>query len=295
VSPRCAARSVRWGLLAVAAVLPAGGSAEPATGTAVKVAGGTIRMGTPAAAVSGLKARFSLRFPGAFETEVPDHAVTVSGFRMDRCEVTNRRFAEFVAARPDWARERLPATMQNGHYLEHWSDTTVRSARADHPVVFVTWHAAQAFCRWAGGRLPTEAEWEYAARAGADVEFPWGDQLPTAARANYSASGFGDTRPVGSYPANRLGLHDMAGNVWEFLLDAWEPSYVAEAQVNPIAGGPVPDATLRSVSGRRVVRGGSYDGGIVNLRTRWRDSHVVTNAVAFVGFRCVYPDGEGVR
>ncbi len=262
--------------------------------SAVAVAGGTFRMGTASSAIPELKARFGVRFPGAFENEVPDHLVTVSSFRMDRYEVTNRRFAEFVTARQEWNRERLPPAMHNGRYLEHWKDAALRSAKADHPVVFVTWHAAQAFCRWAGGRLPSEAEWEYAARAGRDSEFPWGDDLPTAARANYQGSGVGETRPVGSYPPNPLGLQDLAGNVWEFLLDAWEPAYGTEAQVDPVAGGPVSDGMLRSVVGRRVIRGGSYDGGVVNLRTRWRDSHVVTNAVGFVGFRCVYPGGGSV-
>ncbi len=283
-----AGRFTRLGALVAAGfLLGAGDGTADVQDATVAVAGGTIRMGTPSSAVPQLKARFGVRFPGAFENEVPDHPVTVSRFRIDRYEVTNRRFAEFVKARPEWSRERLPAEMQNGRYLEHWKDAAL-PAKAEHPVVFVTWHAAQAFCRWAGGRLPTEAEWEYAARAGRDSEFPWGDELPTASRANYSGSGLGQTRPVGSYPPNPLGLYDMAGNVWEFLLDAWEPSYAPEAQVDPIAGGAVPDGLLRAVTGRRVVRGGSYDGGVVNLRTRWRDSHVVTNAVAFVGLRCAY-------
>ena len=73
------------------------------------------------------------------------------------------------------------------------------------------------------------------------------------------------------------------------MLDEWIDHYPAEVQVDPIAGGPVADEEIRQVEGRRAVRGASYGGSVVNLRTRWRDSHVVTNAVEFVGFRCAYP------
>jgi len=280
------------GVAGIVFAVALGGGVAEMQDDAVVVRGGTFRMGTPSPAVPELKIRYQVAFPGVFESEIPDHLVTVSSFRMDRYEVTNSRFAQFVSAHAEWSRARLPAEMQNGRYLEHWTDATYPPAKADHPVTFVTWHAAQAFCRWAGGRLPSEAEWEYAARAGRDLEFPWGDELPSPARANYSATGVGDTRPVASYLPNAFGLYDMAGNVWELLLDAWEPAYPSASQSDPIAGGPVPDNGFRSVQGRRVLRGGSYDGGVVNLRTRWRDSHVVSNAVGFVGFRCVYPVGR---
>jgi formylglycine-generating enzyme required for sulfatase activity len=115
--------------------------------------------------------------------------------------------------------------------------------------------------------------------------------LPSVELANYSAGGVGETKGVGSYPPNPLGLHDMAGNVWEFLLDAWESAYSAEPQLDPVAGGPV-GGDIRAIRGRRVIRGGSFGGAVVNLRTRWRDRHEVSNAVGFVGFRCVYP-GQG--
>lgn len=259
---------------------------------AVFVRGGTFRMGTEASAVPELKRRYKVSFPGVFEEEVPDHTVTVGDFWMDRFEVTNARFAEFLSRHPEWRRAEIPPQVHNGHYLEHWTDGRMPSARADHPVAHVTWHAAQAFCLWAGGRLPTEAEWEYAARAGGDREFPWGDEPPSAQRANYSASDVGDTRPVGSYPPNPLGLYDLAGNVWEFALDEWNSGYPDTPQTDPVAGGAVPD-DLGTVRGRRVVRGASYGGADVNLRTRWRDSHEVSNAVGFVGFRCAYPSEPG--
>ena len=93
---------------------------------------------------------------------------------------------------------------------------------------------------------------------------------------------------MASYPPNALGLYDMAGNVWELAMDEWKPGYPTEAQVDPLVGGAVPDDP-RELRGRRVLRGGSFAGAPVNLRTRWRDSHDVTNAVGFVGFRCAYP------
>jgi formylglycine-generating enzyme required for sulfatase activity len=261
-------------LMAALTGAPVAGEA-PASEAVVLVRGGTFDMGTGPDSIPELKRRFGLSFPGAFGEEAPAHSVTVSDFRMDAREVTNARFSRFVKARPEWG--------------QAWKGATHPASKGNHPVVLVTWHAAQAYCRWAGGRLPTEAEWEYAARAGDAREFPWGAAPPTPQRANYSASGRGDTAPVGSYEPNPLGLHDLAGNVWEFLLDAWEPKYRSETQRDPVAGGPIPDEAVRGVAGRRAIRGGSYAGAPANLRTRWRDSHVVTNAVAFVGFRCAYP------
>jgi len=257
---------------------------------AVPISGGTFRMGTDADEVAGLLKRLGVSDPDRFQNEMPVHKVTLSDFHMDPFEVTNEDFLAFVSDVPQWAPGRLPAGTHNGHYLRHWADGRYPPGRASHPVVFVTWNAAQAFCRRAGGRLPTEAEWEYAARAGGAAEFPWGDAIPDPTLANYQATGVEDTLPVGRFPSNAVGLHDMAGNVWEFLLDRWEPTYRAGAVTNPIAGGPVPDEAIAAVTGRRAVRGASYAGSVLNLRTRWRDSHVVSNAAAFVGFRCAYPE-----
>jgi formylglycine-generating enzyme required for sulfatase activity len=259
-------------------------------GHGVLVNGGSFIMGIPESRIGDLRTRYGVSFPGSFENEVHTHEVTVSSFRIDRYEVTNARFAAFVAARPEWGPDRLAADLHNGDYLDHWVSGSYPEDKGDHPVAFVTWHAAQAFCRWDGGRLPTEAEWEYAARDGDDREFPWGNELPSPDWANYGASGLGKTAPVGGYPPTSAGLHDMAGNVWEWIFDAWEPTYSGEPRVDPIVGGPVLDGSTADVRGRRVIRGGSYGGAVVNLRTRWRDSHEVTNATDFVGFRCVYPD-----
>lgn len=253
------------------------------------IPGGTFIMGTAEPDIPRLRDRYSVRFPGVFENEAPAHRVTVAPFRMGRYEVTNAEFAAFLTARPEWRKERVPADRQNGHYLEDWTGLRYPAGQDRHPVVFITWHAAEAYCGWAGGRLPTEAEWEYAARGGGDAEFPWGDALPTPDRANYRASGLDAARPVGSYPAGAFGLFDMAGNVWELLADEWREHYSDAPHDNGPAGVDLSDRERLDVRGRRALRGGSYGGSIVNLRTRWRDSHEVTNATAFVGFRCAYP------
>ena len=264
-------------------------AAETGSDNVVSIHGGTFVMGTPASAIPELRARYELGFPGVFENEMPAHEVTLSDFGIDRFETTNSRFAAFLAAAPEWLPANMTESSHNGRYLESWDIGQYPNGQAEHPVVFITWHAAQAFCRWSGGRLPTEAEWEYAARAGDSREFPWGDQLPAPNRANYGASDIDRTTPAGTYPSNEFGVHDVAGNVWEFLYDAWTEDYSAAAQIDPIAGGFVKHEHILQVTGRRAVRGASYAGSVANLRTRWRDSHVVTNAIEFVGFRCAYP------
>jgi formylglycine-generating enzyme required for sulfatase activity len=182
---------------------------------AVPVPGSVFRMGTDGVAVPALRSRYGVSFRGSFENEVPSHAVEVSPFLMDRYEVTNARFAAFVEARPEWRPGSVPPERQNGHYLERWTDGHDPSSRADHPVVFVTWHAAQAFCRWAAAACrPRRVE---PRRERRDAEFPWGDELPCRAR-QHAESGRGDTVPVGRYPRTRS-AHDLAGNDRELALD----------------------------------------------------------------------------
>ena len=255
----------------------------------VSIKGGTFLMGTSHNKIPALRARYNLDFPALYENEVPIHEVTISDFRIDHYEVTNARFAIFLAANPEWRREQLAESRHNGRYLDNWPEGAYPEELAAHPVVFVTWSAAQAYCRWRGGRLPTEAEWEYVARAGDSREFPWGDELPSPERANYLASQYGDTIEVGSYPPNDFGVYDLAGNVWELLYDSWELEYRSHPQLDPVSGGILDVEEEASMTGRRALRGASFGGSVVNLRTRWRDSHVVTNAIEFVGFRCAYP------
>jgi formylglycine-generating enzyme required for sulfatase activity len=137
--------------------------------------------------------------------------------------------------------------------LNHWAKGTFRADQENHPVVNVNWYAATAYCQAQSKRLPSEAEWEYAARGGLEAPlFPWGDEPASPRLANYSASKLHTTSLVGSYPPNGYGIYDMAGEV-------------------------------RS---RRVIRGGSFDGDPINLWVEYRDSHPANGSQAFVGFRC---------
>jgi formylglycine-generating enzyme required for sulfatase activity len=186
------------------------------------IRGATFGMGTDAAKIPFYKEEFNARRDELFAAEVPRHTVTIGSFYLDRHEVTNARFGRFLARHPAWRKGRIPAALHNGNYLKHWDGDVYPQGRGAHPVVNVSWYAAVAFCRAEGKRLPTEAEWEYAARGGlATAAFPWGDEMPDKTRANFFGSGIGGTTAVGSYPANGYGLFDMAGNVWEYLADEW--------------------------------------------------------------------------
>jgi formylglycine-generating enzyme required for sulfatase activity len=252
------------------------------------IPGGAFEMGTDAHEIPRLLERFGVRRADIFSAESPRHRVTLAPFLIDRFEVTNARFRKFLDTHPVWRPGNVAARLHNGNHLKHWNGGEYPEGKADHPVVNVSWYAAVSFCRWAGARLPTEAEWEYAARGGlSDKTFPWGDEMPDAKRANYSASGVGDTLAVGSYAPNGYGLYDMAGNVWEYTADEWG-AYDASPRTNPVAGGNLflrGDDYLR-VTTRRVLRGGSFGGAPVNLRVAYRDSHPPDGAREFVGFRC---------
>jgi formylglycine-generating enzyme required for sulfatase activity len=235
-----------------------------------RVAGGTFVMGTDPAAVDALMARFGVRRREIFTAELPAHQVTVAPFYLDRTEVTNAAFKRFLDGHGEWTRERLPADRHNGDYLKTWTSGLYPQGEAELPVTFVTWQSAVAYCESVGKRLPTEAEWESAAGGESRSEFPWGNDLPDKSRANWSATGLGKPAAVGSFPMSAGGLYDMAGNVWEFMQDRWRDNY-ASASESPE---------------RRVIRGGSFDAAIVNLRVRYRDSHPELGAGPHVGLRC---------
>ena len=266
----------------------------------VAVEGGRFVMGTAPEAIPDLRTDYDVYFRGVFENEAPAHEVEIDDFRIDPYEVSNTRYLEFVEANPAWKKTNIPADSHNGGYLSSWRDGTYAEGAGDLPVTFITWSAAQSYCIWRGGRLPTEAEWEYVARAGDEREFPWGDDRPSPDRANYSASDNGKPIAVGSYPPNDFGVYDLAGNVWEFLLDEWVTEHAVAGSHNPVAGGAQIDLNQIDMDSRRAVRGASFGGSVVNLRTRWRDSHVVSNTTEFVGFRCAYDgfsneDAEAIR
>ena len=199
----------------------------------------------------------------------PAHKVYVDSFYMDIYEVTNDQYYKFCKE----TERKLP---------EFWGMAEFHSGRdfPNYPVVGITWRDAEAYAEWAGKRLPTEAEWEYAARGGlVGMNYPNGDEVDSA-KANYSLKGV--TRgvvPVGTYPPNAFGLYDMAGNVWEWISDYYDGDYYKKSPAkNP--QGPE-DGKFR------VIRGGSWHSGPYCNRVYYRKA-LPSNWVDFaVGFRCV--------
>ena len=211
--------------------------------------------------------------------EQPVHTVRLSEFYIDKYEVTVGQYRQFVHATsavfPDWAE-------------------VARYAESDrHPMVNVSWYDAMAYAKWAGKSLPTEAQWEYAARGGLEGKaYPWGNQALDDTKANYEDSNIGRTVRVGSYPANRYGLYDMVGNVWEWCIDEYLADfYGVSSDTNPIAGPLISlmDDSFRNVVTRRVVRGGGWDAAARRLRVAYRDGNGPRGKVDSVGFRCVRP------
>lgn len=260
---------------------------KPEAGPMVLVRGGRIQVGVDPNEIPRFEKIFEISTPKLFQDEVPKHSVTLNDFYIDKNLVTNAQFQVFIEANPEWLPGRIDSKLDNGNYLRQWKTPGQPLARPDHPVVNVNWYAAVAYCKWAGKRLPSEAEWEYAARGGRNVLFSWGNERVDKTRANFAGSQIKTTTPVGSYRANRYGVFDMGGNVWQFLLDEWKP-YSSLSQKNPVAGeNRFLDATsFLQVKTRRVIRGGSFDGAPVNLWVEYRDSHPPDGSRDFVGFRC---------
>lgn len=179
--------------------------------------------------------------------ELPPHQVTISAFWIDKFEVTNGMYMLCVQA----GACDLPQSFESEKHEKYFNTEEY----ADYPVVNVTWGNADDYCGWAGKRLPTESEWEYAAR-GTDFRlFPWGDERPDTSRANFDRK-VNDVTRVGSFPAgaSAFGALDMAGNVWEWVADYYSPeAYSVALGVNPT--GPLAPV---GAGQRRVIRGGSY-------------------------------------
>jgi len=198
----------------------------------------------------------------------PAHIVYVKSFYMDKYEVTNAQYFRFC--------------QETGRSLpEFWGQVQYHCFEKfpNHPVVGVSWDDAAAYAEWEGKRLPTEAEWEYAARGGLkNMDYPWGNSL-TPSHANYHRPGTEGTRPVGSYPPNGYGLHDMVGNVVEWVHDIYDQDYYRKSY-NKNPQGPE--------KGRfRVIRGGGWHSG-PSCNTVFYRNALPSNWVDFnVGFRCV--------
>jgi formylglycine-generating enzyme required for sulfatase activity len=296
--------------------------------------------------------RFMMGSDRHYPEERPAHPVTVGAFWIDTGVVTNAAFAAFVAAtdyvtlaeRPlDLALypDAVPALAVPGALvfrmtdgpvntrdLRHWWHYTPgacwhrpegpgsdRAGRDAHPVVHVAFEDAEAYAAWAGKALPTEAEWEFAARGGLDgAEFCWGDEFMPGERhlantwqgpfpwRNFAADGFVATAPVASYDPNGYGLYDMAGNVWEWTTDWYAARHPAAADkpccvpANP-RGAPIENSydphQPSSSMPRKVVKGGSFlcaPSYCRRYRPAARQPQMIDSAMSHIGFRCVVRD-----
>lgn len=256
----------------------------------------------------------------AADGEGPIRAVTIDPFYLDTYQVTNGRFEEFVRATGykteaenfGWSFVFIGHLRERGTELLHpeglrwwrkvegadWShpegpDSSI-TARANYPVVQVSWNDAAAYCAWAGKRLPTEAEWEFAARGGLEGKrFPWGDELtPQGVHLcnvfqgefpdrDTAEDGFSGTAPVDTYPPNGYGFYNITGNAWEWCADWFSPDHHLYAtRINPV--GPDRGAT-------KSMRGGSYlcHASYCNrYRVAARTSNTPDSATTNLGFRC---------
>ncbi|HEY7030396.1 MAG TPA: formylglycine-generating enzyme family protein [Thermomicrobiales bacterium] len=288
-----------------------------------------------------------------YPEEAPAHRVAVGGFWIDRYAVTNAEFRRFVAAtgyvtvaeRVPTAEEypgALPEMLVAGsvvfkqparrvdlrnHY--NWWDwapgadwrhpdgpESTLHGRERHPVVHVAWEDVAAYAAWAGKTIPTEAEWEYAARGGLDGKaFAWGDELAPKGRmlANYwqgefplhnlALDGYERTAPVGSFPPNGYGLFDMIGNVWEWTADWYGGRHIVTASccsptmVNPTGGDREASIDPREPGAaipRKVLKGGSFacaENYCRRYRPAARMHHPVDTGTCHIGFRCIVREG----
>jgi sulfatase modifying factor 1 len=264
----------------------------------VLIPAGEFEMGTDPAEIPGLmqwleKEYLSLNLEAKaswFEDEPPRHTVYVDAFYMDKYEVTNAQYRKFVQATGH-------SEPEGSEQFKPWSDENYNGD--DQPVVYVTWEDAKAYAEWAGKRLPTEAEWEKAARGGlVGKRFPWGDEWPPPPKAGNFADealkkvfpealafiagyddGYAYTAPVGKYAPNGYGLYDMAGNVWEWCADWYDKDYYASSPgENP--SGP-------SSGQDRVIRSGGWSPNCVRtLRAADRSGITPVSSGSSYGFRC---------
>ncbi len=209
--------------------------------------------------------------PRAASDEKPVHRVEMKGYWIDKTEVTNAMFLLCVqegACSPPQS----TSSETNSSYFNN-------PEFSDFPVVNVTWDAARQYCEWAGRRLPTEAEWEYAARGNTVNSYPWGEEAPDDTRANFNYMNR-DASQVGSYPAGASpnGALDMAGNVFEWTSDYYDAGYYASSPASNPAG-----PELRTAYFNRVARGGSYADNDVEIRVSNRASVMGPNYDAELG------------
>lgn len=223
--------------------------------------------------------------------------ISVSGFYIDRNLVTNENYRTFLNDLGPGERDQYApdSTAWEGSAARttNWSAYFRGSTYSDYPVVAVDWEKANAYCEWRGHRLPSEAEWEYAGRGGNIGElYPWrGTRARTANGqylANYAPEGQAQeyvfTSPVGSYPPNRWGLFDMAGNVYEWVQDTYTPTYAGHSRLDPVINDPS--------SSNRVVRGGSWNSQVFFISVGVRTPKAQNDSDTETGFRCAGDIGQ---
>ncbi len=240
-----------------------------------------------------------------FKDEQPAHTVALDAFWIDQTEVTNAMFATFLNEQGNQVEEGVswlePGAghrgIAYGHIEENDGVFQPETGYEDYPVIEVSWYGAAAYCSWVGGRLPTEAEWEYAARGPQAVLYPWGNTFDGErtsycdARCSYKwrdtdfDDGFAQWAPVGSYMggASWCGALDMAGNVWEWVSDWYDEEYYARSPVDnpqgPATAGPY---------NCRVRRGGSWYDEAWGVRSAYRRGEAPSSyRIHWVGVRCV--------
>jgi serine/threonine-protein kinase len=210
--------------------------------------------------------------PNADGDEKPQHQVTLDAFWIDKYEVSNALYTRCVEA----------GACQESAFAD---DPTYNGA--DYPVVGVSWQDAVDYCQWIGGRLPTEAEWEYAARGPHDGRiYPWGDDPPTCERSQFWGCSEESTLAVGSLPegASWCGVHDLAGNVWEWVNDWYRSDYYASSPPQNPKGPETGDT--------KVLRGGSWNFNEEYVRAANRNHNQPAIRVNHFGFRCVVEPGS---
>ncbi len=210
---------------------------------------------------------------GVNANELPTRKIILNPFRIDRMPVTNREYIEYAES----TGRRKPPLHDHPAF-----------GAPNHPVVGVTFDEAMQFARWAGGTLPSEAQWEYAARAGQKlIDYPWGDDPPSPVRANINNISR-TTSIVGAYPegSNRFEIYDMCGNVWEWCLDVYEEKFYTNIQQGTL--NPVNDPKNVNPKAHRVLRGGSFQSFSVQGRCAFRSSAPPTESRNDIGFRLVY-------
>ena len=205
--------------------------------------------------------------------EHPQHQIFLDAYWIDQTEVTNAMYAKCV----DDGVCTLPHSLNSNKRNSYFGNTQFDNC----PVIYVDWNQANEYCNWARRQLPTEAQWEKAARGPEGYTYPWGDSSPTSDQANFTNS-IGDTTIVGSFPQGNspYGAMDMAGNVREWTADWYKSSLLYVPEPNPI--GP-------STGQYRVVRGGAWNDIDYNLRSAYRFYNNPTYNYHNVGFRCISP------